>query len=465
MESGMMDSFRQRKQGKEYIDYDHPLMQPILEDTYGVIVYQEQVMQIARAIAGYSGAEADKLRKIMGKKMPEEMAKERDKFVGGCISQIGADERWAEALFDNIANFAFYCFNASHATAYSLLSYQTMWLRTHYRAEFYAAALSLLDEDKLPGLIRDAKIDGIDVSMPDINLSTDRFEIASDARLIIPFQRIKGIAGKTVEAILQARANGDFASKADFLARVEKRRCNIKHQEALDKVGAFARIEPSQPLVNDPARIQDQIELLPGLIAAHVPISRDMFKDKETKAEIASLIDEYRNTFGVGADDPDGQPIKPHFGKSASCMIISDAPTSSDENAGVMGLSMASTTVSEALNEAGLTLADVYWTSLLKRPKRDKIITANEIALYDPYLEREIELLQPQVVILLGSQTVRHFIPDFKGKVSDRDGHVVYNARYDCNLVVGFSPGEIYHDSDKQANMNDVFLKVAELLA
>jgi len=146
-------------------------------------------------------------------------------------------------------------------------------------------------------------------------------------------------------------------------------------------------------------------------------------------------------------------------------MIISDAPTNSDESAGVMGLSLSSEAVAQALNEAGLTLADIYWTALLKRPKRDSVITASEIALYQPYLEHEIELLQPLVIVLLGSQVVRHFIPDFKGKASDQAGHVVYNAKYDCNLVIGFSPGEIYHDSDKQTNMNDVFLKVAELLA
>lgn len=106
MESGMMDSFFKRKQGSEFVEYDHPLMEPILETTYGVIVYQEQVMKISQVIAGYTGAEADKLRKIMGKKLPEEMEKQRDKFTKGCETTIGADEKWAGALFDKIAGFA-----------------------------------------------------------------------------------------------------------------------------------------------------------------------------------------------------------------------------------------------------------------------------------------------------------------------------------------------------------------------
>jgi len=465
MESGMMDSFWQRKQGMEMIDYDHPLMEPILEETNGVIVYQEQVMQVARAIAGYSAAAADKLRKIMGKKLPEEMAKERDKFIQGCVATIGVDERWAGRLFDKIEGFAGYGFNKSHSVEYTLVSYQVMWLKTYHTVEFYAAALSLLDEDKLPHLIRDAKLDGIDVSMPDINISTDRFEIVTSARLVMPLQRIKGLSIKTVDAIVAARKAGAFKSKADFLARVEKRKCNSRHQEALDKVGAFARIELSQPPVNDPSRIKDQIELLPGLVAAYVPIKHEMNIDKDTKAELSKVVDEYRELFGPGSTSVDGQPIVPYMGKTASFMIIADAPTNSDESAGVLGASTSCGAVLEALEEVGLSKKDVYWTSLIKRPKRSSTITADEIKTYRPYLEHEIDLLHPPIIVLLGSTVARQFIPDLKGKVSDQAGTVVYSAKYDCNFVVAFSPGEIFHDEEKQNNMNDVFMRVAELLA
>src|SRR5690606_11061808 len=138
MESGMMESFYKRKQGVESTDYDHPLMQPVLEETYGVIVYQEQVMKISQVIAGYTGAQADKLRKIMGKKLPEEMAKERDNFVAGCVATIGCSEQWAGNLFDKIEGFAGYGFNKSHSVEYTLISYQAMWLKTYYPVEFYA---------------------------------------------------------------------------------------------------------------------------------------------------------------------------------------------------------------------------------------------------------------------------------------------------------------------------------------
>jgi DNA polymerase III subunit alpha len=273
MESGMMDSFYLRKQGNEEIEYDHPLMEKVLEETFGVIVYQEQVMKISQVIAGYSGAAADKLRKIMGKKLPEEMKKERKKFCDGCVATIGCTEDWAGELFDKIEGFAGYGFNKSHSVEYTLISYQAMYLKTYHPVEFYAAALTLMKEEKLTGIIRDAKALGIDVSMPDINISTDRFEIATSVRLVMPLQRIKGISEKATNAILEARKTGPFLNKEDFLSRVEKRVCNVRVQNALDLVGAFSRIEPGQVPANDPSRIKDQIELLPGLVCADRPRS------------------------------------------------------------------------------------------------------------------------------------------------------------------------------------------------
>ena len=466
MESGMMDSFYLRKQGNEAIEYDHPLMEQVLEETFGVIVYQEQVMKISQVIAGYSGAAADKLRKIMGKKLPEEMKKERKKFCDGCVATIGCTEDWAGALFDKIEGFAGYGFNKSHSVEYTLISYQAMYLKTYHAVEFYAAALTLMKEEKLTGIIRDARLLGIDVSMPDINISTDRFEIATSVRLVMPLQRIKGISEKATTAILEARKSGPFADKNDFLARVEKRVCNKRVQEALDLVGAFARIEPGQAPANDPSRIKDQIELLPGLVAAHVPVEHELNKDKDTKAVLGELVDEYRLAHGpLAGSGVDGYPVKPFFGKSADFMIISDAPGNEEDTGGVMGFSMSNNAVIEAVEAASLDRSNIYWTALIKRPKRGKQVAPDEIATYWPYLEREIELLKPPVIVLLGSQSVRHFFPDFKGKASDAAGKVIYSKKYDANVVIGFSPGEIYHDPDKQQNMNEVFASVADCLA
>jgi len=278
----------------------------------------------------------------------------------------------------------------------------------------------------------------------------------------MPFQRIKGISSNTTVAILAARQAGEFKSKNDFIARVERRRCNVKHQDSLDKVGAFARIEPGTPSATDPVRVRDQIELLPGLIASHVPIDREMHTDKATKNAIAELVDEYIAAHGPGSAEPDGMPVKSTFGRNAKIMLISDAPNNEEDAGGLMGFSLSQNAVIDAMLTVGLARHDVYWTALLKRPKRGKTNQPAEIALYAPYLLREIE--RPTVIVLLGSTTVRYFFPDFKGKASESAGKVVYSKERDANFVIGFSPGEIYHDATKQQNMNDVFGAVSELL-
>ncbi len=459
MESGMMDSYYRRKQGNESVDYDHPLMEDVLRETYGVIVYQEQVMKISQVIAGYSGADADKLRKIMGKKLPEEMKKERGKFVDGCVATINCEPNWAGALFDKIEGFAGYGFNKSHSVEYTLISWQSMWLKTHYPVEFFAAALTLLDEDRLPAVLRDAKRFGIDVNMPDINLSSGRFEILTDVRLSIPFQRIKGISSTATKAILEARAAGPFANKADFLDRVNKSKCNIKVQTALDLVGAFSRIEPGQTNPDDPSRIRDQLELLPGLIVANVPVQRDLDSSKQSKQEIAAVVDEYRAELSE-----DGLMVQPLFGKKARFMIITDAPNNPEEQEGQISYGKASAPVIDALAAHNFTREDVYWTAMLKRPKAGKQPSPDEIRMYWPYLEREIKILEPPVIVLLGSSVLRKFIPDFKGKASDEAGKVIYSKEWDANLVVGFSPGELYYAPEKIELLENVFASVVDLI-
>lgn len=375
----------------------------------------------------------------------------------------GISEAAASSLWADIEGFASYSFNKSHTIEYALISYQCMWLKVNHPLSFFAAALSLMDVDKLPALLRDAKAMGAKVVTPDINESTHRFEIVG-SKLVMPFQALKGISSKSAAAILVARAAGPFTSKADFIARVERRLCNVAHQGVLDKVGAFAQIEPGQPPADDPERVKDQLELLPGLISANVPIHHEMHHDKLTRDAIGSIIDDLRAKHGPGTGSEEGSPVKPHFGRKAKVLIISDAPGAEEDASGVMGVSRSNNAVLEAMAEVGLDLVDVYWTSLVKRPKRGRQITSEEIATYVGYLDREITVLHPSVIVLLGSQAVRHFMPTFKGKASDVAGKIVYFPTLDANVVIGFSSGEIYHDPDKQLAMNEVFASVANLL-
>jgi len=239
LNSGMVDDFIARKHGKKKVSYDLPQLEPILKDTYGVIVYQEQVMQIARTLGGYSLGGADLLRRAMGKKDPAAMAKEKDKFLAGAKEQ-GVDLKKAEAIFDLMAKFAEYGFNKSHSAAYALVSYQTAFLKAHYPVEFMAALLSedMDNTDKVLKNISDCKEMGIEVLPPDINASEQSFKVLEHS-IRFGLGAIKGVGGGAVESILEARQEGPFCDLYDFCERVDLRRVNKRVMEALIKCGAF----------------------------------------------------------------------------------------------------------------------------------------------------------------------------------------------------------------------------------
>ncbi|MBB4315466.1 DNA polymerase III subunit alpha [Roseospira marina] len=456
MDSGMMDSYVNRKAGTEDVLYEHPKMADALNKTYGVMVYQEQVMQISRDLAGFSMAEADKLRKAMGKKDPKLMAEYRDKFVEGCDAQGTFDETHAGALFDKIAAFAGYGFNRSHSVEYTLISYQSMWLKVNYPIEFIAACLSLMKEDKLPALLGEAERLGIEVLPPNINQSSGKFEILTDTTLLIPFNRIKGISDNTTNAILEARAAGPFTSVEDLIERVERRKCNIKHRTLLEDVGAFADIVPGSLAARHPDRIARQKELMPGLVNAIVPIRREMTVDTDGRRQLGRLVKMYQDE-GLGL-------VKPYLGRDARFMVITDAPTSGEERVGSFAHSESFTSIATALAEAGLARNDAYWTGLLKRPKTGSTIPHENIETFWPILAQEIAILKPPVILLLGNAVVRRFVPDIKGAVVDHAGKVVYDKKTDTNIIVGFNPGQIWFDPSKQEVLDTLFAQVSEIL-
>ncbi|CAN5221738.1 DNA polymerase III subunit alpha [soil metagenome] len=234
-------TFCARKHGKEEVSYPHPLLETVLGETYGVMVYQEQVMQAAQVLGGYSLGGADLLRRAMGKKKAEEMAQHRQIFRDGAakkeISATTADE-----VFDLMEKFAGYGFNKSHAAAYSLLAYHTAWIKVHCTAEFFAANMTIEgdDTDKLRVLLVDAKSFGVEIKAPDVNLGVYRFEPVSDKVVQYGLGAIKGTGQGAIEAIVKARAEGGpFTSLFDFCARADRQRINKRVIEALIKAGAF----------------------------------------------------------------------------------------------------------------------------------------------------------------------------------------------------------------------------------
>lgn len=244
----LIPSFVARKHGREKVEYPHPLLETVLSETYGIMVYQEQVMQAAQVLGGYSLGGADLLRRAMGKKKPEEMAQHREIFREGAAKK-GISAQTADEVFDLMEKFAGYGFNKSHAAAYSLLAYHTGWLKVHYPAEFYAANMTIeMDNtDKLKVLLNDAKLFNIDFEPPDVNRGGYRFEPVSDKLVRYGLGAVKGTGQGAIEAIVEARqADGLFRSFFDFCARVDRKRVNKRVVEALIKAGAFDALNPDR---------------------------------------------------------------------------------------------------------------------------------------------------------------------------------------------------------------------------
>ncbi len=246
LQSGMVDDFINRKHGRSKVIYPHPKLEPILRPTYGVIVYQEQVMQIAQALAGYSLGAADLLRRAMGKKKPEEMAAQRELFCKGSVER-GVELETATHIFDLMEKFAGYGFNKSHSASYALVAYQTAWLKAHYPAAYMAAVLSsdMDHTDKVVHLIEECKAMALPVAPPDINYCEYMFKVLDTTHLAYGLGAVKGAGQAAIEAIiLEREQQGKFKDLFDFCKRVDLRKMNKRVLEALIKAGAFDSIGP-----------------------------------------------------------------------------------------------------------------------------------------------------------------------------------------------------------------------------
>ena len=243
LQSGMVDDYITRKHAtnKADIDYLHPDLKPVLEETYGVILYQEQVMQIAQVLAGYSLGAADLLRRAMGKKKPEEMAKQREVFVGGATER-GVANKTATRIFDLMEKFAGYGFNKSHSAAYAVLSYQTAYLKAHYPAAFMAAVMSadLQNTDRLVTLKDDCRQLKISLQAPDINRSHYHFSVPDDATILYGLGAIKGVGRAAVASLIEQREEaGPYGSLVGFCRRIDYDKINRRALEAMVKSGAM----------------------------------------------------------------------------------------------------------------------------------------------------------------------------------------------------------------------------------
>ncbi|WP_342630640.1 DNA polymerase III subunit alpha [Marinobacter alkaliphilus] len=248
LQSGMVDDFIDRKHGRQPLSYPHPDYQyeglkPVLEPTYGVILYQEQVMQIAQVMAGYTLGNADMLRRAMGKKKPEEMAKQKAFFLEGCANN-GIDKTLAENIFDLVEKFAGYGFNKSHSAAYALVSYQTLWLKAHYPAEFMAAVLTadMQNTDKVVTLVEECRNMKLDLLVPDVSRSAYTFTVNDDGQIVYGLGAIKGLGEGPIDSIVEAAKDGPFQDIFDFCRRIDLKKVNKRAMEALIRAGAMDKL-------------------------------------------------------------------------------------------------------------------------------------------------------------------------------------------------------------------------------
>lgn len=302
LQSGMVDDFINRKHGRAdvaYPDskYQHMSLKPILEPTYGVIVYQEQVMQIAQELAGYTLGGADLLRRAMGKKKPEEMAKQRSIFAEGAKSK-GIDADLATKIFDLVEKFAGYGFNKSHSAAYALVSYQTAWLKTHFPAHFMAATMSSdMDKtDKVVTFIEECRNMKMNLLPPDINRGEFQFTVDEDNNIIYGLGAIKGLGEGPVESILAARVDGPFEHLFDFCKRVDLRKVNKRALEALVRSGAFDLL----------AAADEALDFKRAMLYSAIPEAVKAAEQSAANAQagMTDLFGEAISTNEAAADDP-----------------------------------------------------------------------------------------------------------------------------------------------------------------
>ena len=246
LNSGMVGDFVQRKHGRAKVEYKDARLEPILNDTYGTIVYQEQIMQIAQSLAGYTLGQADILRRAMGKKKSDEMDKQREIFVSGAVKNK-VDQKVAETLFDTMTEFAAYCFNRSHSAAYAFLAYQTAYLKAHYPVEYMSALLSSVssNQDKIQQYIVECQKMGMEVLPPDINKSGSDFT-PDENNIRFGLASVKNVGEGVVEQVVKGREDEEYKSFYDFCTKVELKQFNKRTLESLIKAGAFVTIEKSR---------------------------------------------------------------------------------------------------------------------------------------------------------------------------------------------------------------------------
>ena len=413
------------------------------------------------------------------------------KILSVNVLNDGLSEYDADRVWDETEANANYQFNKSHATAYSLISYWTMWLRVRYPAEYFAACMSVVKDDKLPGLVSDARDCGIEVLPPDINLSTEKFTIPDDAHILAPFSAVKGISENTAMRIVELRqgnkswktikvkksgeevwgmdetspTKGFFSTPDEFILAAGQTgsRVNSSVVEALKVVGAFAAIDKDELPARHMDRRKAQTELMPGLIIDTIKSGRVTdTSEKFLRAKVISLIQEYKRCEGCSLKGAPHPSIR--VNANVKFMVVCDYPTWQEEKKDRLMEGDAADYVKLAIKEMGLSVSNGYYTTLVKSKKSEKMLTNEQINGCSKFIEREVELVKPSVIVALGSASVKYFLPGLKMSPTEMAGKVVYVPERDAQVVCGISPASVAFDPSKFDILAETFRKVSEIV-
>lgn len=450
LESGMVQNFIDRKHGKEEVSYpdpqyQHECLKPILEPTYGVIVYQEQVMQIAQALAGYTLGGADLLRRAMGKKKPEEMAKQRSVFEAGAEAK-GINGELAGKIFDLVEKFAGYGFNKSHSAAYALVSYQTLWLKAHYPAEFMAAVMTseMDNTDKIVGFYDECINMGLTVVPPDVNSGKYRFSVNEKGEIVYGLGAIKGVGEGPVEELLRVREEeGIFKDLFDLTARVDLKKLNRKTFEGLIMSGAFDKLGPHRAALlknlEDALKAADQHSKMEEMgqsdmfgVLTETPEEVQNAYANTPKLSEQAILEGEKATLGLYlSGHPIGRFLK-ELANYAPTRLNELQPTFRGQVTTVAGIIMgARIAVTKKGNRIGIaTIED----------RSGKL----DMTLFSEALENYGELLQKdQIIIATGSVQVDDFSGGLKMSVREMSTLDEARSRYAKSLALAINQEQI----------------------
>lgn len=477
LESGMPKQYIDTKNQKQALEVPHPSLYNLLSETYGAIIYQEQVSAITMELAGFDESKADNVRKAMGKKDKTILDALKAEFVSGCQSKLSILPSRAEEIWDTIEKFAAYGFNKSHSVGYSLLGFWMAYLKANYPMQFYIAYLEFetKNETKRVAIVNDMAKRGVSVIPPNVNISKPSTFEYEGKIIAAPFSAMKFFTEKPSQELARAiesiRASGGVVDRASLEAWAKAQKKDMKaagisarmglnkrHYQILEDTGAFG--DPAAQL--DDSFRRAQVEMIPGLVSQEVKVDR-VIEIMPVQSDMNQLANQMSSCQSCSLAK--GNHITPVFSREEyKGMIVFPSPNGSHDRANTMASAKENDFLSNALFDAGLSMEDFYVTSVVKSPKVGNALTTEQLACGSKFLDKEVDLLKPPLIIALGGQSIKHLLPNLKGGVLELSGQAHFDKRRDATILCSIIPAMCHYKPEHFDTLSLVAQKAANIL-